>query len=77
MKLKQIISGSLFAAALAVTGGVASAQVKIALDSPPDLEGSEADEDVPPLHPRLIGGTAQGLSIQSVKTWSRRSFRSR
>lgn len=40
MKLKQIISGSLFAAALAVTGGVASAEVKIALDSPPDLEGS-------------------------------------
>jgi len=40
MKLSQILTGGLFAGALALAGGVASAQVKIALDSPPDLNGS-------------------------------------
>jgi len=40
MKLSNIFTGGLFAAALALAGGTASAQVKIALDSPPDLDGS-------------------------------------
>ena len=40
MKLSKFLTGGLVAATLALAGGTASAQVKIALDSPPDLNGS-------------------------------------
>lgn len=40
MKLSKFLTGGLIAATLALAGGTASAQVKIALDSPPDLNGS-------------------------------------
>ncbi|MDP2733066.1 MAG: C4-dicarboxylate ABC transporter substrate-binding protein, partial [Hoeflea sp.] len=39
MTYSKILSGALFAAAMTLAG-VANAQIKIALDSPPDLEGS-------------------------------------
>ena len=40
MKLSNFLSGGLIAAAMALGAGAAQAQIKIALDSPPDLEGS-------------------------------------
>ncbi|MDK3017099.1 TRAP transporter substrate-binding protein [Pseudodonghicola flavimaris] len=40
MTFSKFLSGSLLAAAVALAGGAASAQVKVALDSPADLEGS-------------------------------------
>ena len=40
MKLKHLFSGTLLAAGLALGAGAASAQIKIALDSPADLSGS-------------------------------------
>jgi len=40
MKLNHILGGTFIAASLALTAGGACAQVKIALDSPADLEGS-------------------------------------
>ena len=40
MKLSKFLTGGLVAATLALAGGTASAEVKIALDSPPDLNGS-------------------------------------
>jgi hypothetical protein len=39
MTYSKILGGALFAAALTLAGA-ANAQIKIALDSPPDLEGS-------------------------------------
>lgn len=40
MKKRSLLKGALMAAALAFTAQAGQAQVKIALDSPPDLEGS-------------------------------------
>ncbi|MBK0328896.1 TRAP transporter substrate-binding protein [Rhodobacteraceae bacterium F11138] len=40
MKKRNLLKGALMAAALAFTAQAAHAQVKIALDSPPDLQGS-------------------------------------
>lgn len=40
MKLSKFLTGSLVAATLALGATAASAQIKIALDSPPDLNGS-------------------------------------